>query len=326
MLCGAPATRVYAGHPGYRLPSRYDIWACVHCDTKFAEPLIADDGVYDLIYRDIEHVRGYARYARYARAVLRRSDPLAYLADEEDGYWAIARFLAEKDHRAKRIIEVGSGLGYLTYAISRRGYDVRGIDISEVAVAGARRRFGDLYERADLHEIAAQRQGTYDAVLMTELIEHVAQVQVLLAAALRIVRAGGAVVVTTPNKSASPEHALWDTDAPPVHLWWFSETSMNVLARRLGVGVRFVDFSNYNRTHLNEIETGLPMAEPSVPAAFDTHGRLIARPNPFEPVLRQAFFALRLDRARRAFERRRAALQAPSPRRKTLCAIFTKRA
>ncbi|HEY3178824.1 MAG TPA: methyltransferase domain-containing protein [Casimicrobiaceae bacterium] len=304
---------------------RYDIFACALCDTKFAEPLAVDEAVYDLVYRHIEHVRGYARYARYARAVVRLQDPLGYLAEEEDSYWAIAQFLAEQNSQSGPIIEVGSGLGYLTYAISRRGHNIRGIDISEVAVANARRRFGDLYECADIREIAAQRPGCYDAVLMTELIEHVPEVQALLAAALRIVRPGGAVVVTTPNKTASPPHALWDTDAPPVHLWWFSETSMNVLAALVGAEVRFIDFTAYNRTHLDKVEDGLDMAEPTVPPAFDERGRVVARPNPVKPALRQIFFSLRLDRIRRTIERRRAALQPPSARRKTLCAIFTKR-
>ena len=322
-LCGAMASRAYAGHPGYQLPSRYDIWACARCDTKFAEPLVADEGVYDLVYRNIEHVRGYARYARYARTVKYRRDPLRYLADEEDSYWAIAQFLGERPRVSEQMIEIGSGLGYLTYAINRRGYNIGGIDISEVAVANARRRFGDLYECGDAHAIAAEREGRYDAVLMTELIEHVPAVEAFVAAALRLVRAGGDVVITTPNKSPSSAHVLWDTDAPPVHLWWFSETSMRVLAARLGARVRFVDFTAYNQTHLNEIKGGLEMAEPTVPPAFDEQGRLLIPPNPLKPRVRAAFFALGLDRVRRAFERHRAALQPPSSRRKTLCAIFT---
>ncbi|HEY2817047.1 MAG TPA: class I SAM-dependent methyltransferase [Casimicrobiaceae bacterium] len=317
------ATRVYAGHPGYQLPSRYDIWACPRCDTKFAEPLVADEHVYDLVYRNIEHVRGYARYARYARTVAHLHDPLGYLADEEDSYWAIAEFLGEQPRASDRMLEIGSGLGYLTYAISRRRYNIRGVDISEVAVANARRRFGDLYECGDLRAMAAERAGRYDAVLMTELIEHVPAVEAFVAAALRLVRSGGDVVVTTPNKSPSPAHVLWDTDAPPVHLWWFSETSMRVLAERLGVKVRFIDFAAYNRTHLNEINDGMEMREPTVPPAFDEQGRLIIPPNAFKPVVRKAFFALRLDRIRRAIARHRAGLQPPSSRRKTLCAIFT---
>jgi hypothetical protein len=99
---------------------------------------------------------------------------------------------------------------------------------------------------------------------------------------------------------------------------------MRVLAARLGADVRFIDFSAFNRSHPNEIEDGPEMAMPSVPPAFDERGRLIARPNPMKAPLRRVFFGLGLDRIRRATQRRRAALQPPSPRRKTLCAILTR--
>jgi len=321
-LCGAPARCVYRGHPGYQAPSRYDIYACAACDTSFAEPLAADDRVYDLVYRNIEHVRGYARYARYARTVAHRADALGYLAEEEDCYWAVAEFLATLPPSAGPIVEVGSGLGYLTYAISRRGYDVQGLDISSVAVADASKRFGALYECGDLQTVAAEREGRYAAVIMTEVIEHVPQVEPLVRAALRLVRPGGFVVVTTPNKSASAPHVLWDTDSPPVHLWWFSETSLRTLATRLGATVRFTDFTPFNRTHLNFVDDGEAMASPSVPPAFDESGDLLVRPMPLKVPVRRAFFAVHADKFRRLLQRRKAAAQAPTARRKTLCAIL----
>ncbi len=321
-LCGAAAHCVYRGHPGYQAPTLYDIYACPACDTRFAEPLAADDRVYDLVYRNIEHVRGYARYARYARAVAHRADPLAYLAEEEDCYWAVAEFLATLPPSMGPIVEVGSGLGYLTYAISRRGYDIRGLDISSVAVADATRRFGPLYECGDLQAIAEERAGRYAAVVMIEVIEHVPRVEPLVLAALRLVRPGGFVVLTTPNKSVSEPHVLWDTDSPPVHLYWFSETSIRTLATRLGATVRFTDFTPFNRTHLNFVDQGEAMASPSVPPAFDEDGNLMVRPVPLEVPLRRAFFALHADKLRRLLRRRRAAAQPPSTRRKTLCAIL----
>ena len=324
-LCGATATLAYRGHPGYQLPTRFDIYHCASCDTKFVEPLESSPTVYDLIYRHIEDVRGYARYARYARTVSRRENPLAYLADEEDTYWAIEQYLSRyMKATMPRLLEVGSGLGYLTYAVSRRGYDIRGLDISPIAVASARARFGDLYDCGNLLSVAASMEGSYDAVVMTELIEHLPNLVELLVAALRLVKPTGDLVLTTPNKSASPAHVLWDTDAPPVHLWWLSEKSIATLAARLGVSLRLIDFTEFNRTHEFEVRSGPQMAKPTVPAAFDEQGRLLANPHRFKAPLRRAFFALRLDKLRRAIERRRAATRAPLPRRPTLCAILTK--
>jgi 2-polyprenyl-3-methyl-5-hydroxy-6-metoxy-1,4-benzoquinol methylase len=326
-LCGSSAALQYRGHPGYQAPTQYDIYYCPSCDAKFVQPLESSSSIYDLIYRNIENVRGYARYARFARAVRERRDPLAYLADEEDVYWGIAEYLSGlQPTKAPRILEVGSGLGYLTYAIYRRGYDIRGLDISEVAVSDARARFGDLYDCGDLFSIAAARENVYDTVIMTELIEHIPDPMTLLSAAMRLVKVGGDLVLTTPNKSASPAQVLWDTDSPPVHLWWFSEKSMATIAERLDATLKLIDFTEFNRTHDLNVRTGPEMAKPSVPAAFDAHGGLVESPNPLKAPVRRVFFALGLDKIRRAAERRRSAARAPSQRRQTLCAVLTKHA
>ena len=325
-LCGGEATLKFAGHPGYREPTRYDIYDCASCETRFVEPLAPDEAVYDLIYRNIENVRGYARYARYARGVKNRSDPLAYLAREEDVYWAIARYLEGLPRSpAPQLLEVGSGLGYLTYAVARSGYAIRGLDISSVAVENAKRRFGDLYDCGDVHRIAERAPASVDAVIMTELIEHLSSPLELLTAAMRLVRPGGQVVFTTPNRSASPSHVLWDTDAPPVHLWWFSEGSAAYIAKRLGATLRLIDFTEFNRTHENVIDSGPEMAAPTVLAAFDPGGAVIRKQSVLRaPPVRRVWFALGLDSIPRAREARRAAAQAPSPRRKTLCAVLGK--
>ena len=64
------------------------------------------------------------------------------------------------------------------------------------------------------------------------------------------------------------------------------------------------------------------MASPSVPPAFDESGNLLVRPMPLKVPVRRAFFAVHADKFRRLLQRRKAAAQAPTARRKTLCAIL----
>jgi len=324
-LCGFDALREPGDVPGYQQPLTFAVYACTHCETKFVEPLQSFPAVYDLIYADLEHVRGYARYARYARSIKSKADPLAYLADQEDTYWAIASYLQSNPRgRSARIVEVGSGLGYLTYAIQSRGYDVRGFDISEVAVRNARSRFGALYEQGDVFALPASAEAAFDVVIMTELIEHIPNLLDFTRAALRLLKPGGELVLTTPNRSASPPDALWDTDLPPVHLWWLSERSLLQIGERLGMSVRFIDFSEFNRTH-DCPAPGTPVvgASPQQPV-FDAQGRMLSRSHALRPWARRVFFGLGLDAYRRAAERRRAGRHQPSARRPTLCAILSR--
>lgn len=236
----------------YMAPSTFDIYDCANCETRFATPIVVDANVYDLIYAHADEVPGYDRYQRYRRVLKNSHDPLSYLAAHEDVYWSINNVLQEVGAQriAKvRILEIGSGLGYLTYALKKAGYDCFGIDISSRAVEAARRDFGDLYFQMDIMDMPIEDGGTFDFVIATELIEHIVDPKVLLRKAQKLLKPGGRLILTTPNKDLYSDCFVWHTDLPPVHLWWFSKNSMRMLAWSIGMTVRFVDFSKFYGWH-----------------------------------------------------------------------------
>ena len=326
-LCGGRAHVLYAGHPGYQEPSTYDIAACENCNTAFALPLEIDTSLYQLIYRQRARLRGYEEYVKYAKEVLRQSDPLAYLAGEQETYWAIDHYLRAVNRRPPRqMIELGSGLGYLTYALTRRGYDAIGLDIAPNAVAEARAAYGEHYLCADLFQYARENAASRDVVIMTELIEHVPDPLAFLAAAKALLRQGGDIVLTTPNRTSSPAGMLWNTDSPPVHLWWFSEDSIRWLAQRLGMSVRFVDFSGFSRRHGPWPVPPAMAGQPTVWPAMDAQGRPLDPVEPNVPRLRA--FARRcgvkyLRDRWRLYHLRYFAEPSAGARRGSLCAILS---
>ncbi|MBI3131422.1 MAG: class I SAM-dependent methyltransferase [Acidobacteria bacterium] len=288
LLCGSDVQQHHPAQPGYRLGSTFEIHHCAACDTSFAHPMEVDSAIYDAIYAHPDEISGYDRYAKYARSVLEVADPLALLADSEDVYWSI-RACVEQLEPGARILEVGSGLGYMTYALLKAGYNVTGMDISKVAVENAKARYGPHYQEADLAEWSVQKAGEFDMVLMAELIEHIPDPLAFLRMAAKLLRPGGRLVVTTPNKSHYPKWMLWESDPPPVHLWWFSEASMKVFARELGLGIAFVDFTPFNRDHGAQ-----PLARIHMPG-LPTQGAKLDEQN--RPLAPEAL--LRAERARR---------------------------
>jgi SAM-dependent methyltransferase len=291
-LCGASARRVHADFPGYRAGTTYTIYACASCGCSFADPMAVDGTIYEDIYRDAAQVPGYARYVDYAQLVAQAADPLTSLANEEDVYWAVVEALRERP-QWQRVLEIGSGFGYLTYALSRSGFVARGIDLSEKAVGDARRRYGDLFEVSD---VAALRQRTdfegWDALVCTELIEHVPALHEFIASAIPLLRPGGGLIITTPNKSFYPAGLVWGTDLPPVHLWWFSENAIREIAQRHGCTVRFVDFTAFNRTHLRYV----PVTRRSIQmeSRIDAAGKSLAVPQARSALWRALRIALRI--------------------------------
>lgn len=269
-LCGAPARLVFARHWAFKAPATFDIYDCANCDTRFAAPMAVAPGVYDLIYQHAGRVPGYDRYERYRRDLPRQADPLAYLARQEDVYWAIGQALRELDAGPQRILEIGSGFGYLTYALRRAGHDCHGIDLCAPAVAAARRDFGDFYSATDLMRMPDDGPA-FDLIVATELIEHVPAPPALLAKAHGLLKPGGRLIVTTPNKDLYSARFVWHTDPPPVHLWWFSKTSLRRMAWRLDMSVGFVDFSGFYGGR-RAASLG-----PTKPQTFDAAGRLTFR-------------------------------------------------
>jgi len=234
-----------------------DAYRCRDCNSVFSWPLVIPTGLYDAIYRNASRLVGYTRYARYAERSQRAEDPLGYLARQEDVYWAVAEVLAARpESKSWRIVEVGSGLGYLTAALNAAGYDITGLDISAEAIAEARGRYGAHYEWQDIFEPDEQFVAAFDFAILLETIEHVPDPRAFLGAVTCLLKPNGSLLVTTPNRDAHPHDARWRTDPPPVHLFWLTESGLDRLAAQVGYRAELVDFTAFNAEHLQTVALG----------------------------------------------------------------------
>jgi 2-polyprenyl-3-methyl-5-hydroxy-6-metoxy-1,4-benzoquinol methylase len=276
LLCGKTADLKHAGYPGYMEPDRFSIYHCKNCNTAFSLPRTDTSAIYETIYKNAEKVPGYSRYMSYAGIVKEMHDPLRFLADSSEAYWGVRETLSG-NRGDIRILEIGSGLGYLTYSLIRAGYDAKGIDISENAVRQATERFGNYYSSGDVYEYSVKHSASYDYVISTEVIEHIDRPVDFLSALLSLVKPGGKVIITTPNKSPYPDDIIWASDLPPVHLWWFSEDSVRYMAAKLGATAEFVDFTRFYRN--NSKVTGIKSQRSGrLPSPFfNSKGELIVK-------------------------------------------------
>jgi 2-polyprenyl-3-methyl-5-hydroxy-6-metoxy-1,4-benzoquinol methylase len=246
-LCESKSRLIRKDIAGYQEPATFSIYGCANCDTHYATPLALSQGTYEAIYNNAALLTGYFRYSNYAQRVLNTDAPLDLLAETEDVYWFVSDYLKKRNaSKTAKILEIGSGLGYLTYAISRQGYDIRGMDISERAVEDANRIFGERYFCADLFEYSDTTADRYDTVILTEVIEHVPDPIAFVLAMKRLLKPGGAMVLTTPNKSRFRLQCEWGSDGPPVHFWWFSESSMRQIAIKSKTLIEVWDFSQFS--------------------------------------------------------------------------------
>jgi SAM-dependent methyltransferase len=276
-ICGAELDLHAAEYPGYRAPARFDCFSCPSCGVCAAWPNRVDDALYDLIYQLRDEISLYGGYAEQARDIVSARDPLGFLTRLSPIYWAVAQAIRER--RPATLLEVGSGLGYLTHALRKTGIDAHGTDLSQDAVDEARSRFGPFFAAEPLDAIrdAGRR---YGMVVMTEVIEHVPDPYALLRQAFGVLAPGGTVVLTTPNRDYFPPEAIWQTEPPPVHLWWFSERSLALIAKELGASISFTDFRPYNRRHPDLYTARLDMRAPRGPVIAED-GTVVPHHDPF---------------------------------------------
>jgi 2-polyprenyl-6-hydroxyphenyl methylase / 3-demethylubiquinone-9 3-methyltransferase len=105
-----------------------------------------------------------------------------------------------------RVVDVGCGGGLLSEGLAREGANVTGIDLAQSVLKVARLHALEAGLSVEYREIAAEAlaeeaPGQFAVVTCMELLEHVPDPGQLVAALARLVAPGGAVFVSTINRT-----------------------------------------------------------------------------------------------------------------------------
>lgn len=203
--CGAMEPRPFATKNGYTLVR------CGRCATLYTtEPAGA---AYDDYYDD-ENLGAPAFVAK-------RCDEI------------VAAFAPYR--RSGRLLDVGFGAGVILEAAQRAGWNAAGVEVSLPAVEQARRRGFDVFH-GFLHD-AGYEPGSFDVVVASEIVEHIAGVRPVLEEMARVLRPGGLLWGTTPHArglSARILGAKWSVVVPPEHVQLFSIRGLRELVQSTG--------------------------------------------------------------------------------------------
>lgn len=100
-----------------------------------------------------------------------------------------------------RVLDVGCGNGVISRHLGQFGYDVLGIDISQktIDVARSKNKLPNVrFEAISAEALKAQGQ-QYDAVICSEVLEHLDQPGILLETIAAALKPEGMLIVTVPN-------------------------------------------------------------------------------------------------------------------------------
>jgi SAM-dependent methyltransferase len=159
----------------------------------------------------------------------------AMLSSDEEHWWYRGRrrvLRAELDRLPlapePRLLDAGCGSGRTLDELATYGR-VSGIDLSETAVAAARRRGHDDVHVAAVEEIPFP-DSTFDVVTCLDVIEHTRDDLLTLAELLRVTRPGGLLLATVPAYQA-----LWSShDTANRHYRRYDRASLRAAASAAG--------------------------------------------------------------------------------------------
>jgi SAM-dependent methyltransferase len=151
-----------------------------------------------------------------------------------------------------RVLDVGTGFGRHAFELARRGYRVAALDVAADEIASTRDTFTAMVEAGEIKAASvlgsvrgdATRlpfaDASFDAVITSEVLEHIAADADALGEMVRVLRPGGAFAVTVP--AWFPERICWqladEYHAPAVpggHVRIYSAVELRAKLRAAGL-------------------------------------------------------------------------------------------
>ena len=159
-----------------------------------------------------------------------------------ENYWFRrheAAYLALADHcRDATVLEAGCGEGYGAHLLAKQAKAVIGLDYDVLTTQHAKATYPDITViRGNLTALPFAA-GTVDVVANLQVIEHLWDQPGFLAECVRILRPGGRLLITTPNKiTFSPGR---DTPLNPFHTRELSGAELTELLVKAGFRVEMM--------------------------------------------------------------------------------------
>lgn len=154
-----------------------------------------------------------------------------------ESYWfarheVAYRFLAARC-RQRVVLDAGCGEGYGCATVARAARAVLGVDYDLPALRRARRHHGGAaFARANLVALPLA-DACVDVVLSLQVVEHIWSPDELLADTARVLRAGGLLALTTPNRETfSPGLGRGQRPTNPFHVREFDADELADLVGR----------------------------------------------------------------------------------------------
>jgi 2-polyprenyl-3-methyl-5-hydroxy-6-metoxy-1,4-benzoquinol methylase len=251
VACGSKGVELYDGLTDY-IAGTAGTWRMVRCADSACGMLWLDPKPHE-----VDLIKAYSGYHTHGRAARRAGAELGLSALNSacklasrvlEGLSGLGR--QRRELRTMflgglmpgRLLEVGCGSGRFLERMRRLGWDVQGTEFDPAAAARIQRHYGLRVDVGELHALGYAAE-QFDAIALSQVLEHVYDPMRLLEECGRLLRQGGRLVLTTPNARSLPHRRYgraWRGLEPPRHLQVFTLAALARCIRASGLRVAHV--------------------------------------------------------------------------------------
>jgi SAM-dependent methyltransferase len=209
------------------------IMKCRICGFQFVDPMYGDREVAALYDQP-----GYEKFMTWVKSyfgldhmtledlLIRSKNRLLAVGVDE---W-MRKYFSES-RRQPRCLDVGCGDGFNMMVFRELGFDVFGMDLSEVQIEEARRRFGFTVRKIAVEQL--DENETYDCVLAMHVVEHMACPHTFMSKLVKTINPNGILLLEPPLSIANyrKEHRHGDI----YHTLFFDHFTLALLAATHGM-------------------------------------------------------------------------------------------
>ncbi len=251
--CGADDAR-----PRLRLVAA-DMVTCRRCGMSYVNPRVSAAGI-------------EAKLQAWAREDVVDAERLgaAFDAGNLGHYARLERRLARHAGAGRRLLDVGCSTGAFLTVARDAGWAVQGLEIGVASSEHARSALSLEVHRASLYDFAAA-PGSFDAVALLEVIEHLERPAEALARIRGLLAADGLLLLTTPNFDSLYRRLFgnrwWVVNCEDEHIVLFNrDTLASMLGEQgfevLEVSIRGLDLQGLAREAKRALRGGDGAAPP----------------------------------------------------------------
>jgi 2-polyprenyl-3-methyl-5-hydroxy-6-metoxy-1,4-benzoquinol methylase len=221
---------------------KFSLWMyqCRSCHVVFTHPMVTQDRALERYTK-----RWFEQEYLPAYGVDPQHPSVAHLAARHNAELAPAYPFRQLN----RLLDVGAGAGLFLANARLAGWQVAGVEIAEYGPVYARQHFGLDLIHGTIHDACFPNEH-FDVVMLQDTIEHVTHPRELLEEINRILRPGGALILSTPNFDSLGRRLLgatWSLMNPLEHLHLFNMRAM----LRLFEATRFAPYRLETDAYVN---------------------------------------------------------------------------